>query len=181
MLLCSAEDVADWFSALGVKSRFDDALAGSTVAITVDEAATRDRMIAKASAIVGAKLGVRFKRSSYAGSNPPTNTPDLVRYIATILSCRYISSRRNLPVSAELTRQCDEVMKWLDEIVAGNMMIPDAPDSFDLTAFVSNFTVDGSYITSKVRRVPRISTGGPPAPESKRVVHNEQGPFSRFD
>lgn len=181
MMLCSAEDVADWFAAVGVKSRFDDVNAGSAVAITTGEEEMRDRMIAKSSAIIAARLGVRFTTLNFAGSNPPTNTPDLIRYIATVFACRYISSRRNLPINGELVRLYDEAKGYLDALVAGEMVIPGVGESLDFAGFVSNLTVDGSYPNAKIRRVPSISTYGEPNPATRRIQHNEDGPFSRFE
>ncbi len=163
-ILCTREDVSDWWSEDGLIAREDDDRTGG-LDIAGTEAARTDRIIARASAIVGVYLAERYSVDQWAGTNPPTNTPASVRHYAAIIAAYYMGIRRNLPTSTELAAEYKLALEQLAGIKAGDFSLPEIPESFENYASVSNYTVDGNYRSSKIRVVRSTSTGSrPPAP-----------------
>ena len=170
--LCTSTDVADWWSVEGVDARLEDDLSGS---VESDESLQLTRLIERASAIVAAKLSQRYLQASYAGTNPPTNTPPLVMHFAAVIAAYYLGCRRNLPHSEALLKEYERVLEMMNEIGSGLLSIPEVAESFDTTPFLTNFHLDGRYRSSKFRKVDATSVGGRPAPPIKSFPESTSG------
>lgn len=159
---CTKEDVDDILSEDGTEARYDD---DHDAELSADELARIDRVIIRASVMVGSKLKRRFKTmAGFEGGNPPASTPESVRYMTAVIAAYYTSMRRGNPVSEEIRSLYREALEWLDKIARGDELPIDLHEQMDNTSFVSNFNVDGSYRTSKVRVTrPNSTRAEPPA------------------
>lgn len=173
--LCTIQDVADWWSQEGVDARLDDNR-NDLVSVSPGEADILLRIIERGSAVVAMKLSQRYTQDSYAGSGtPPASTPALVSHFAAVVSAYFLGIRRNLPISPHLKEEYERVLKMLDDIVSGVLSIPDLAESFEMTPFLTNYHVDGTYRSAKFRKVDSTSVGKSPTPPIKSHPENYHG------
>jgi phage gp36-like protein len=171
---CVKADVDDIWSEEGIESRFDD---DADASLSEAELARVDRFIKRASIIVGSRLKSRFADlASFEGSNAPTNTPESVRYMTAVVAAYLMASRRGLPVQQEVKDQYEEVLQWLTTIQTGGGLPIDLSEDLNRAPFVSNFTIDGSYRTRKVRVTEANSTGG----ESREGIKRAREQFAGY-
>lgn len=165
IILCTQEDASDWLSETGLVSRYDDDLGQTAGAAEVSKG---DRLLARASSVVAVHLSPRYNTIEFAGSSPPTNTPDFVRHCAAVIFTFFSCGRRNQPVSKMLQAEYERVLEYLTLIRDGKLQLPDVADSYEALPFMSNLTIAGAAHSTKVRVLPHISSGAPPDPDGKR-------------
>jgi len=88
-------------------------------------------------------------------------TSEWVTWCCVTLVIHYLNKRRNNPSVGSVAEDVDEYIEELREIKAGRMDIAGLATRYDTSPSVGNYVVDRRYKRSVVRRVEKISTGGP--------------------
>ncbi len=158
--LCTETDIEDIITATAVAHAVDDN--DDLVKNDPSETGIITRTIYKASAIVASKLEVAYPTADYQGSNPPTDTPDLVRYITAVIATWMLARRRRTPVGAKLEEEYQRVLGMLEELALQEAVLPGTTLTNDHTPWVSVFHFDGRFKNATIRRIPHTSTD--PAP-----------------
>lgn len=74
----------------------------------------------------------------------------------------------------------DRVLDYLKQLRDGKLQLPDVADSYEMLPFLSNLTMIGAAHTAKVRVLPSVSVGQPPAPESGRKHYTAPNDYPFF-
>ena len=156
LLLCDMNDVAAYWSELGMVARADDS--GDDL-LTPDEAEHVLWAIEVASHEVAERLCQRYRSPGFIGGNPPASTARSVRLMVATVAAYHLSTRRGNPVPESLVALMENVHRRIDDILAKRAILVDAVVPAEAAPFVSNVRVDSTYTLTKLRRVPSTSTG----------------------
>lgn len=162
--LCTEQDVVDFWSQAGTDARLDDNRSGARDA---GETSTLQRIIARVSAVLLAKLTNRYSLEDLTGASAPTTVPDVVRHFAAVYAAYFTGARRNLPQNGFIKAEYERCLEMVEQIISYRANLPGLADSYEVTPFVTNFMPDLSYRSAKIRRVETTSTGGDPPPDVK--------------
>lgn len=92
------------------------------------------------------------------------------KWVNAVLSCVELARRRGNSVPTSLQTEYDRYLEQLKAIADGSALMPSdtgmSAGEFDVTAFVTNLTVDTRF-GAPVRRVRATSTNAPQAPSRK--------------
>lgn len=177
--LCTTQDVSDLWSDDGVLGRLDD---DNDNANNAAELAILARVILNASAFVLSRVGMRYKTSDITGSNAPTDTPQIVRFYTSVIASHYLAIRRGNPTTDGFAELYSQVMRDLEQVQNGSMLLPGVVDSLNQLPFVSNFHIDGNYRSAKARKIYSISTGIFSAPAGSALkIHPENNIVPTFE
>lgn len=168
--LCTSQDVADWWSVDGVLSRLDDDYDNANNAA---ELAMMLRIIEAASTRVLFSLAQRYATTALTGSNPPTDTPAIVRYFAAIISAYNLSIHRGQSPTMAFEQLYKDVCQQLEEVKKGVSILPGVYNPLSGLPFTNSYQVDGRYYSAKLRRVFVTSTGPIPS-RADGKYHPEQ-------
>lgn len=88
-------------------------------------------------------------------------TSELIMSWATMLACYYLGLNRGMAPPDGLQIEYDNLMKRLEQIRSGRMLIPGLSLSADLRPAISNLTVDRRYARDTIRVTRSNSTSAP--------------------
>jgi len=142
---CTRAQVAVVLSEVGVDNRVPNDANRDTVI---------DAMIERATAKINNYCFTRYETSVLA-------TSEWVTWCCVTLVIHYLNKRRNNPGVGAVAEDVDDYLEELRQIKAGTMDIAGLATRYDTSPSVGNYVVDRRYKRSIVRRVEKISTGGP--------------------
>jgi phage gp36-like protein len=145
---CTKADIeAIWPPASLLASVDDDA--SGTLSATEDGYITR--AIERAAGHINSRLAVRYDLASLA-------TSAWCRDANAAIAAYFLANRRGVAIPAHLQQQYDAYLQTLDEIAAGRLRVPDAPETDANTPSVTNFAADLSEPWRKAQRIDETST-----------------------
>lgn len=150
-LYCTTTEIQAIWSAFGVNARLDDDLDGvadQDVSAVIEQATSR----------INAYVLRRYAVTTCTAST-------WLKWCCATFSATLLARRRGNDIPDSLLTEAQEYRDALAEIKQGTLDLPadDGPaiPYSDETPAISNLTIDERFQQSKVRRVPRTSTGGP--------------------
>lgn len=153
-LYCSESDIDAILSAAGTDARIDD----------FDDGTTNDTN--SAAAIEQATEKVNFYLSRRYSPAYLVQSA-WVKWATATIAAWIISRRRGNPVMGSLEEDYTKYIEQLEQIQRGEYDVPNIAPRFDVTPAGANYTVDGRFDRSKIRKIQPTSTGGPQQPGRK--------------
>lgn len=157
---CTKTHLDDMWGDGGVLGRIDDNEDGS---LTTADLSLIDRMIERASTHVGMYLRqMPTARVEWKGTEPPNDTPVSVQWLTAAIALYYVSIHRGNSVPQQFLGDYQQSLRTLEQLSKGQLKLDDVTYTLNTEPFVSNFTIQGQFHSTKVRVVDIISTGGKP-------------------
>lgn len=154
VVYCTESDIDSILSTDGVDARIDDLGDGSTNSTNIAAA------IEQASEKVNFYLSRRYVTAYLTQSA-------WVKWATATIAAWIIARRRGNPVMGSLEEDYTKYVEQLEQINRGEYDVPNVAPRFDVTPAVSNYTVDGRFDRTKIRKIQPTSTGGPQQPGRK--------------
>lgn len=152
---CTSTEVTQILSANGLLRRADDNEDGTEDTLVVAA------FIEKASSIMNKYLFKRYTAAVIAAST-------WAKWCCASIASYLMATRHGNVSPQSLKDERDDYIQMLKDMEAGVESLPAddgvATEAYDNSMSVTNYTIDGRFHRSKVRRVPEISTGGPQLP-----------------